>query len=102
MTDTMMDLIEDQYVRLLRDMKEDGLTEPEDDGKQETERVSGSSSTMTIAERVKVLSSATDFLLLKQKLQPEKKTSGLDQLRAELNPAKTATRRGRRTAEPAT
>ena len=89
----LFDLLEEGYTDLLKDLRKaraDAMSTPE-----------GAGDLPSVAERTKALSSVADFLAMKQKLRPEKPTSGIDRLRGtpltERRP-----RRNRSSSEPET
>jgi hypothetical protein len=83
--DDIIDLMEESYKQLLRDMSS---------AKEGVDGAPGSSSSpsMTIADRVRILTSVREFLNWKQKLKPEKATSGIAQLRDQLSVVQPAGR----------
>ena len=93
-------LLEVEYVKLLRDMNDPSRLRPQKNPDTEDGEGTGGSP-LSIAERVKVLSSATEFLLKLQKIRPrEKAASGVNRLLTEYRSGNTAGRTRRRRGNP--
>jgi hypothetical protein len=82
--DVLDDLLGQEWIRLIRDLAS---------GKDAVEGAGGSSKSMTTAERVRILSSASDYLLKLQKSKPSRTRSGIADLAAQHREPSGRTRR---------
>lgn len=70
--DRLIEAVEQQWIRLIEELSSDKAAVEGTDG--------SSAKALTIAERVRILTSATEFLLKLQKLKPSKSRSGISKL----------------------
>ena len=86
--DVLADLLANEWIRLILDLQA---------GKEDGEGAGGSSKPvskpMTTAERVRILSSASDYLLKLQKQKPSRTRSGIADLAAQHRDSPGRTRR---------
>jgi hypothetical protein len=78
------ELLKHAWIQLIRDM---------DCAREDVEGAGGSSKPMTTAERARILSSASDYLLKRQKHRPSKSRSGIADLAAQHRESPGRTRR---------